>query len=114
MHPPLLGPAVLGPLAAELRRRGATVAVPDLRAAVAHAEGWPARWTAAAAAGGPAGGVVGFSGAGVTLPALAAAVGARRVVWVDALMPARSGATEPDAEIRARIAPLVRDGRITD
>ena len=36
------------------------------------------------------------------------------MVWVDALLPARSGATEADAEIRARIAPLVRDGRIAD
>ena len=38
----------------------------------------------------------------------------RRVVWVDALVPARSGVTEPDADIRARIAPMVRDGRIAD
>ena len=36
------------------------------------------------------------------------------MVWVDALLPARSGATAPDADIRARIAPLVRDGRIAD
>ena len=28
VHPPLLGPAVLQPLAAELRRRGSGVAVP--------------------------------------------------------------------------------------
>jgi hypothetical protein len=113
VHPPLLGPAVLGPLAAELRRRGATVAVPDLRAAVREAVGWPERWVAAAAE--PADAVLGFSGAGVTLPAVAAAVGARRVVWVDALVPARSGATLADDDIRARIPALIEpDGRITD
>jgi hypothetical protein len=114
VHPPLLGPAVLGPLADELRRRGAGVAVPDLRATVTEAAGWPDRWVAAAVAAGPAHGVVAFSGAGVTLPAVAAAVGARRVVWVDALMPARSGATAADDVIRALVAPLVRDGRIAD
>ena len=114
VHPPLLGPAVMAPLALELRSRGDVVAVPDLRATVSEAAGWPERWAAAAAAGGPADVVVGFSGAGVTLPAVAAAVGARRVVWVDALMPAESGATVADAEIRARIAGMARNGRIPD
>jgi hypothetical protein len=114
VHPPLLGPAVLQPLAEELRRGGRAVRVPDLRAAVDPAAGWPERWVAAAATAGPADVVLGFSGAGVTLPAVAAAVGAGRVVWVDALLPTRSGATEPDADVRARIARLVRDGRIAD
>jgi hypothetical protein len=41
-------------------------------------------------------------------------VGAREVVWVDALLPARSGATVASAELRERIAGLVRDGRIAD
>jgi hypothetical protein len=114
VHPPLLGPAVLAPLAEELRGRRSTVVLPDLRATVTEAAGWPGRWVAAAAAEGPADGVVGFSGGGVTLPAVAAAVGARRVVWVDALMPARSGETVADDEIRARVAGLARDGRIPD
>ncbi len=114
VHPPLLGPAVLGPLAAELRSRGDDVAVPDLRPAVESAPGWPARWTAAAGASGPADAVVGFSGAGVTLPAVAVAVGARRVAWIDAVMPARYGETVPDDDIRERVAALVRDGRIPD
>jgi hypothetical protein len=113
IHPPLLGPAVLGPLAAELRRRGDTVVVPDLRPTVAEAPGWPQRWTAAAAV--PADSVLGFSGAGLTLPAVAAAVGARRVVWIDAQMPARSGETAADEDIRTRISALVEpDGRIAD
>ena len=112
VHPPLLGPAVLGPLAAELRRRGATVAVPDLRPAVTEAPGWPERWMAAAAD--PADAVLGFSGAGVTLPAVAAETGAQRVVWVDALMPSATGATVADDEIRELVAARVRNGRIAD
>jgi hypothetical protein len=115
VHPPLLGPAVLGPLAEVLRQRGDDVALPDLRGALDEAAGWPGRWTAAAAAAGPADAVLGFSGAGVTLPAVAAAVAARRVVWVDALMPARSGETVADEDIRARIPELLAgDGRIAD
>jgi hypothetical protein len=115
IHPPLLGPAVLGPLADELRHRGHDVVVPDLRSAVEPAAGWPARWTAVAAAAGAADSVLGFSGAGVTLPAVAAAVGARRVVWVDALMPAPAGETVADDDIRARITALIGpDGRISD
>jgi hypothetical protein len=114
VHPPLLGPAVLGPLAAVLRARGDDVALPDLRPAVAEAAGWPQRWTDRAAAAGPADAVLGFSGAGVTLPLVSAAVGAERVVWVDAIVPADSGATVPSAELRAMVAPLVRGDRIAD
>ncbi len=114
VHPPLLGPAVLAPLADELRRRGAVVEVPDLRATVDAAAGWPGRWVRAAAAAGPVHGVIGFSGAGLTLPAVSAAVGARSVIWLDALMPARTGATPADDEIRALVAPRVRDGRIAE
>lgn len=122
VHPPLLGPAVLRPLAQELRRRGASVSVPDLRRTLAvpdrtgavTAVGWPERWTAAAAGAGPADVVMGCSGAGATLPAVSAAVGADRVVWIDALVPARTGATAADAEIRALVAPRIRAGRIAE
>jgi hypothetical protein len=114
VHPPALGPAVLAPLADELRQRGDVVVLPDLRATVREAAGWPQRWVAAAAGHGPVDGVVGFSGAGVALPPVAVAVGARRVVWVDALMPSRSGETVPDDDIRARVAGMVRHGRIPD
>jgi hypothetical protein len=113
VHPPLLGPAVLQPLAAELRARGDTATVPDLRAAVDPAAGWPERYVRAAVPA-PADVVLGFSGAGVVLPSVAAAAGATRVIWVDALIPARSGATVADEDIRSRIAGLVRDGRIAD
>ncbi len=57
MHPPLLGPAVWGPCAAELTAAGHRVAVPDLRAACDPPAGWPERAAAAATAGlSPAGG----------------------------------------------------------
>ena len=115
VHPPLLGPAVLGPLGDVLRSRGRDVALPDLRSAVDRSAGWPGRWSDAAALMGPAETVLGFSGAGVTLPAVAVAVGAVRVVWLDALMPARSGETVADDDIRSRIPALLGpDGRIAD
>ena len=107
VHPPLFGPAVLQPLAAELRQRGSGVAVPDLRVAVGRAPGWPQRWVSAAAAG-PAEVVVGFSGAGIVLPAVAAAVGVRRVVRPDAVLPTRHLAGRRPRST----APLVRDDRI--
>jgi hypothetical protein len=110
VHPPLLGPAVFGPLADELRTRGDVVRVPDLRAAVETAAGWPAR--VVAAVGEPADAVLGFSGAGVVLPAVAAAVDARRVVWLDAVVPAERGATVTPAERRARLAGFVRGDRL--
>lgn len=86
--------------------------VPDLRAAVATARDWLGRWTAVAA--GPADAVLGCSGAAVTLPAVAAAAGACRVFWVDALVPARSGVTVADDHIRALVAERTGNGRIAD
>ena len=112
VHPPLLGPTVLGPLAAELRSRGHAVAVPDLRGAVDRTAGWYDRYTELAVAAGPAEVVLGFSGAGVVLPAVAAAAGARRVVWLDAVVPARTGRTHTPAARREAVAALTRDGRI--
>ncbi len=118
VHPPLLGPAVLGPLAAELRGRGADVAVPDLRgrvqdpaSAAPSAAGWDRRWAAAVP---PAEVVVGFSGAGIVLPAVAAACGARRAVWVDAVLPGPGTAHWP-ADVRDLVAPRTEhDGRVAE
>ena len=112
VHPPLLGPAVLGPLAAELRSRGEEVSLPDLRSAVDPAVGWPGRWTALAAGSGPAEVVLGFSGAGVVLPSVAAAVGARTVVFLDAVVPAVAGETASSPGLRDLVAGLVHGDRI--
>ena len=134
VHPPLLGPLVWEPVAAVLRDAGHEVAVPDLRPAVRSAEGWwdRAATTAAAAITGagaaagagpargggsadPAGGgvvVVGHSGAGVLLPAVADRVGGvRAVVFVDAIVPAAQGETTPSDRIRSFVDRLpVEDG----
>jgi hypothetical protein len=109
VHPPLLGPAVLGPLAGALRGHGHPVALPDLRSAVTVAAGWPERFVAGASAEGPADIVLGFSGAGVVLPSVAAVVGAKEVVWVDAVVPARSGETVPSEAIRGLIERFIGD-----
>jgi hypothetical protein len=117
-HPPLLGPAVLRPLARRLRARGDVVAVPDLRHTVETGPGWWSAYVEGAhgylALGAPdeVEVVLGFSGAGVVLPAVAAAVGASRVVWVDAVVSAASGVTLPSVPLRRSVAALARDGRI--
>jgi len=117
-HPPLLGPAVLRPLARRLRARGDEVALPDLRHTVETGPGWWTAYTREAqgylAWGEPdrVDAVLGFSGAGVVLPQVAAAVGAARAVWVDAVVPAASGETLPSPGLRAAVAALARDGRI--
>lgn len=117
-HPPLLGPAVLRPLARRLRARGDEVVVPDLRHTVETGPGWWTRYTDEArgylAFGAPdrVDAVLGFSGAGVVLPLVAEAVDARRVVWVDAVVPAAAGETLPAVGLRAAVAALARDGRI--
>lgn len=111
VHPPLLGPSVWGPCAAELTAAGHRVAVPDLRAACDPSAGWPTRATAtAAAAGGDV--VVGYSGAGVFLPLVAQRVGAAAVVFVDALVPV-AGETAPSERFRAALDQLpLTDGRL--
>jgi hypothetical protein len=110
VHPPLLGPGVLRPLADELRARGNAVRVPDLRAAVTTVAGW---WDRVVAdAGGPADVVLAFSGTGVVLPAVAAAADARRLVWLDAIVPAASGVSATTAARREQLARLVRGDRL--
>ncbi|MFM2077303.1 MAG: hypothetical protein RJA49_1193 [Actinomycetota bacterium] len=72
------------PLAEALSRRGWSPVVPDLRAAAST----PAAFCAAAASEAPRVDVVlGHSGAGFVLPALAALVGAGRTVFIDAVLP---------------------------
>ena len=116
MHPPLLGPAVWGPCAAELTAAGHRVAVPDLRAACDPPTGWPERAAAAATAGvtGPVV-VAGHSGAGVLLPLVAdrLPVAPAVAVFVDALVPAEAGETAPSERFRSFLDGLpLTDGRL--
>jgi hypothetical protein len=103
VHPPLLGPAVWGPCAAELAAAGHPVAVPDLRAACDPPAGWAARAADAAAAGVTGRAVIaGHSGAGVLLPLIADRLDeVAAVVFVDALVPAAGGRTEPSGRFRS-------------
>ena len=108
VHPPLLGPAVWGPCAAELAAAGHRVTVPDLRAACDPPAGWPRRAADTAAADAVAAGITGpvtlagHSGAGVLLPLVADLIDdVTAVVFVDALVPAADGPTEPSGRFRA-------------
>jgi hypothetical protein len=88
VHPPLLGPAVWAPCAAELAAAGHRVAVPDLRPAVDPPAGWYARAADIAAAGTPpVDVVVAHSGAGVLMPQVVDRLGAGAAVFVDAVLP---------------------------
>ncbi len=121
VHPPLLGPAVLRPLAAVLERSGHTVDVPDLRHLVQDpatsapsARGWDRRWASATGARAGTDVAVAFSGAGAVLPALAAASGADRAVWLGAVLPPERGPTWPD-DLLALVAERTRaDGTVDD
>ena len=95
VHSPLVGPRTWGPVAAELRGRGYPVMVPALRAGETAA---PPYWRQHVAAGvraldgGPVAGplvLVGHSGGGVLLPAIAAAAGrpVAAYLFVDADLP---------------------------
>ena len=113
VHPPLLGPVSLRPVADVLEAAGHAVVLPDLRFAVSPPAGW---WDRAAqacvAAAGSVDLVVGFSGAGVLLPTVASrlpSVGS--VVFLDAVLPAVSGETHPSDGIRSFVATLpIEDG----
>jgi hypothetical protein len=73
IHSPLVGPATWGPVADELRRRGAEVVVPDLDGAPDVDEPFWRQHAGAAAAALPTDRrpvLVGHSGAGVLLPAI--------------------------------------------
>lgn len=110
IHSPLLGPSSWRPCADLLAAAGHRVLVPDLRFAVSPPAGWWDRAATAAAASVDAPDsvvVVGHSGAGVLLPLVADRVGpVAAVVFVDAVVPAASGATEASDRIRSFVAGL--------
>ena len=113
VHSPLVGPATWQPVAENLRRAGHRVVVPSLLNAITPPYH---RNLATAAADGVTGPVivVGHSGAGVLLPAIAATLDARAAVFVDAVLP-HPGTSWLDTvsdELRDQVAGLVHDGRL--
>ncbi|MBV9525220.1 MAG: alpha/beta hydrolase [Candidatus Dormibacteraeota bacterium] len=100
LHSPSVGPSTWHPVAEELRRRGHAVAVPDVRAVASspppYAERVVQLATAQCAAlnGDALLVAVGHSNAGLFLPALAHAIGARMMVFVDASVPPDAGLAE--------------------
>lgn len=107
VHPPLLGPTVWLHCATELRERGHTVSVPDLRRLVDPAADWWTRW--AAECGGSFATVdvvAGHSGSGVVLPAIAEATGAESVVFVDAVVPSAGAVSAPSDQLLAFVRAL--------
>jgi hypothetical protein len=83
IHSPLVGPTTVAPLAAALQALGWTTTVPDLRTANDSPEHYEQRAVAAADATDI---VIGHSGAGPFMPAVAEAMNAA-LVFVDAVVP---------------------------
>jgi hypothetical protein len=84
VHSPLVGPSTMAPLAAALEATGWTTTVPDLRDALDS----PARYALRAAERSHSVDVViGHSGAGTVLPAVADRAAAVATVFVDAIVP---------------------------
>ena len=114
LHSPLVGPSTWQSVAARLAVRGHRVAAPDLTPALA-VEGpiLPAIAALVPAGGDPV--LVGHSGAGPLLPAIAREVGARAVVYADSLLPYPGGSWLDSAprELVEHLRHLVRDdGRL--
>lgn len=117
VHPPLLGPGAWSRCAQILRRDGHRVEVPDLRPAVQHSgdrhhEGWWDRAVDDSVDQAPESGVVvvAHSGAGVLVPLLCERTSASGAVFVDAVVPSRSGATSPSPGLRELVAALPAEG----
>ncbi|NND76342.1 MAG: alpha/beta hydrolase [Ilumatobacter sp.] len=96
VHSPLVGPSSWARVAKVARdARGGRVTVPDLTGIASMRQEWTDWYvTAAARAATPRSGevvVVGHSGAGVFLPAIAAELGARATIFVDAVVPPGDG-----------------------
>jgi hypothetical protein len=119
LHSPLVGPLTWQAVAGCLRASGHTAVVPDLSAAVhAGPPHLPALATALADALRDAPRswtLVGHSGAGPMLPALAAALGdVDAMVYVDALLPYEKGSwwENAPAPLVRQLAGMVREGML--
>lgn len=116
VHSPLVGPSTWEPTADLLRTRGFEVGLPDLTPAAAAP---PPLWRAfvdaalegAAGLAGPIA-LLGHSGAGAFLPAIAAGLGARLfgLLFVDAVLPPTSGEFRTPEERKAKLDELTVDG----
>lgn len=113
VHSPLVGPATWQPVAEVLQQGGHRVVVPSLLDAITPP--YHGHFATAATEGvtGPAI-VVGHSGAGVLLPAIAEALDASAAVFVDAVLPhpGTSWLATVSEELREQVAGLVHDGRL--
>ena len=113
VHSPLVGPATWQPVAEVLRQGGHRVVVPSLLDAITPPYH---RNFATAATDGVTGTaiVVGHSGAGVLLPAIAATLDVRAAVFVDAVLPhpGTSWFATVSAELREQVAGMVEDGHL--
>jgi hypothetical protein len=96
VHSPLVGPATVTPLADRLRVLDVLAIVPDLRSAAASPERF-LQQAARAAVGVEV--VIGHSGAGAFLPAIADAAKATASVFVDAVVPDGDDAFRPSAQL---------------
>lgn len=103
VHSPLVGPGTLQPLAGSLAARGFEVLCPDLRGAETWSDLAAAAVVAAGAGKAEPNVVIGHSGAGAIVPAVGAAIGAQRIVFVDAVLPPESGNWEPVELVRTRL-----------
>lgn len=112
VHSPLVGPATWRWVADALVRTGHEVTVPDLTTAALTGD--PHAFVEVARRSTPIGScvVAGHSGAGFFLPSIAADVdaAARRLVFVDAVMPPCGGAAAPSADFLDRLRELAVDG----
>ena len=117
VHSPLVGPSTWLPVARELERRGHRSLVPTLTGV---ADAPPPLWRYCVASVRDNVGtssdpivLVGHSGAGLLLPAIAAAcnVITRRLIFVDSALPERTGETPvvPDAFLAQIVALAVKD-----
>ena len=113
IHPPLLCPQVWGPFAEYLESRGQGVVIPDFRGALDPSPKWWERATKVCVE------TIGrqepmrlvcYSGSGVLAPLLATNLSVDSVIFMDAVVPAESGHSMPDAEIKEMVKLLARDG----
>ena len=96
VHSPLVGPSTVIPLVAELGQLDVVADVPDLRVAIGSPDNFRRRATDAAAG---ADLLIGHSGAGAFLPAIADAANVTTIVFVDAVVPGAGDAFTPSRQL---------------